>query len=416
MTRSVIVVGGGVIGGMAAYHLARTGWRVTILDRGPFGAGCSHGNCGYVCPSHALPLAVPGAVADSLKTFLHANSPLKLRPGAVLSRLGWFLNFARKCNRTAMMHAAAGISSLLNSSRSLFDEFLSTEQIACDWETRGLLFVFRTKAAFDHYAATGDLLRDEFQLPATRYDAKEIQTLEPALVPGAAAGGYLYASDGHLRSDLFMAELKRVLLAKGVEVVENCEVTGLRLEAGKAAAVTTVTGDRPAEAVVFATGAWTPKLNAVLGCKVPIVPGKGYSITTTRPKVCPTYPLIFEEHRVAVTPFASGYRIGSTMEFAGYDARMNRNRLQLLRDGAAAYLREPAGDTVLEEWWGWRPMVYDGNPIIDFVPAAPNAMIAAGHGMLGLSQATGTGKLVAELLNGEKPHIDPNAYSLKRFG
>ena len=80
-----------------------------------------------------------------------------------------------------------------------------------------------------------------------------------------------------------------------------------------------------------------------------------------------------------------------------------------------AYLRDPIGDTVQEEWWGWRPMIYDGNPVIDFAPAAPNVMIAAGHGMLGLSQATGTGKLVAEMLNDEKTHIDPTAYSLRRF-
>jgi D-amino-acid dehydrogenase len=415
MAKSAIVVGGGVVGGLCAYHLARTGWAVTVLDRTTFGAGCSHGNCGYVCPSHALPLAVPGAVWDTFKTLFRKNSPLKLRPLSVLARLGWFLNFARKCNRADMLQAAKGVSALLNSSRALYDQFLTEERIACDWEAKGLLFVFRSKAAFDHYASTDELLRNEFHLPAKRFDAKAILDLEPALIPGAAAGGYLYETDGHLRSDLFMAELKRVLVGKGVQVAENSEVTGLKVDGGRAVAVNTVSGVRPADAVVFATGAWTPKLNTILSCKVPIVPGKGYSITTSRPSVCPAYPLIFEEHRVAVTPFASGFRIGSTMEFAGYDDRLNRSRLQLLRDGAAAYLREPVGDTIQEEWWGWRPMVYDGNPVIDFAPVATNVVIAAGHGMLGLSQATGTGKLVAELLNGEKPHIDPSPYSLKRF-
>jgi D-amino-acid dehydrogenase len=413
--KRVIVGGGGVIGGLCAYHLARTGWSVTVLDRGRFGAGCSHGNCGYVCPSHALPLAAPGAVWDTFKTLFRKNSPLKLRPLSVLSRLGWFLNFARKCNQGDMLHAAKGVSALLNSSRALYDQFLTDESVRCDWEAKGLLFVFRSKPAFDHYAATDELLRTEFGLGAIRLDAKEMEAREPALLPGSAAGGYLYETDGHLRSDLFMAELKRILSGNGVEIVESSEVTGLKVESEKAVAVTTSAGDRPADAVVFATGAWTPKLNAALGCRVPIVPGKGYSITTSRPKACPTYPLIFEEHRVAVTPFATGYRIGSTMEFAGYDDRLNRDRLQLLRDGVAAYLHEPAGDTVHEEWWGWRPMVYDGNPVIDFAPVANNVVIAAGHGMLGLSQATGTGKLVAELLNGEKPHIDASAYSLKRF-
>ena len=119
-----------------------------------------------------------------------------------------------------------------------------------------------------------------------------------------------------------------------------------------------------------------------------------------RPAVCPTYPLIFEEHRVAVTPFASGYRLGSTMEFAGYDESLNRSRLSILTDAAKLYLRDPLAEPVQEEWWGWRPMTFDGLPIIDRSPAMANVMIAAGHNMLGLSMAPGTGKLVAEMLGG----------------
>jgi D-amino-acid dehydrogenase len=164
-----------------------------------------------------------------------------------------------------------------------------------------------------------------------------------------------------------------------------------------------------------AAGAWTPLLNEPLGYRVPIIPGKGYSVTMPRPAVCPTYPLIFEEHRVAVSPFRSGYRIGSTMEFAGYDATLNRSRLSLLYDGAKLYLRDSVCDPVQEEWWGWRPMVYDGKPVIDRSPALGNVVIAAGHGMLGLSMATGTGKLVAELLGNEKPHVDVGHYEISRF-
>ena len=116
---------------------------------------------------------------------------------------------------------------------------------------------------------------------------------------------------------------------------------------------------------MIATGAWTPLLNEELGCRIPIQPGKGYSLTMPRPALCPTYPLIFEEHRVAVTPFASGYRLGSTMEFAGYDDTMNRSRLSILTNAAKLYLRDPLAEPVQEEWWGWRPMTYDGLPVID---------------------------------------------------
>jgi D-amino-acid dehydrogenase len=413
MPDRVVVVGGGVVGACSAYYLAKAGFSVTIIDRGRFGAGCSHANCGYVCPSHVLPLAMPGAVWSTLKTLFQRNSPLKVRPGVVLRNLGWFLGFARRCNRRDMLKSGHGIQALLNSSRSLFEELIRNESIDCEWETKGLLFVFMSAKSFDHYTHTDELLRREFAMPAKRFDSAELAVLEPALKPGMA-GGYLYESDAHLRPDRLMAELHRVLLSLGVEVRENCTVTGFAREAGKAAAVRTATGDLATDHVIVATGAWTPQLNAELGCRVPIQPGKGYSLTMPRPAVCPTYPLIFEEHRVAVTPFGSGYRLGSTMEFAGYDDSMNRSRLGILTDAAKLYLRDPLAEPVQEEWWGWRPMTFDGLPVIDRSPAMANVMIAAGHNMLGLSMATATGKLVAELLGGEKPHIDSLPYRLSR--
>ncbi len=414
MSKHAVVVGSGVVGACSAYYLAKAGWQVTVLDRGKFGAGCSHANCGYVCPSHVLPLATPGAVWSTLRTLFTRNSALKVRPSVVLRNPGWFLAFARRCNRMDMLATGRSIQALLNSSRGLFDELIQSEQLECEWETKGLLFVFMTPKHFEHFATTDALLQREFSMGAKRLASAELANLEPALKPGMA-GAYLYESDAHLRADRLMSELKRVLLGQGVKIQENCQVTGFIKTNGAATAVCTSQGEIPADRFVLATGAWTPLLNRELGCKVPIQPGKGYSITMPRPALCPSYPMIFEEHHVAVTPFASGYRIGSTMEFAGYDDQMNRARLAILTNGAKLYLREPLAEPVQEEWWGWRPMTFDGLPIIDYAPAMKNVMIAAGHNMLGLSMAPATGKLVAELLGAEKSHLDPAPYSLKRF-
>ena len=416
----VIVIGGGVIGACSAYYLARAGWRVTILDRGAFGRGASHANCGYVCPSHVLPLAAPGAVWSTLKTLFHRNSPLKVRPRTVLANLGWFLGFAKRCNQRDMLAIGHSIQALLTSSRTLFEQLIQNEKLECEWEAKGLLFVFRSQGAFEHYSHTDHLLRDQFDMGAKRLDADALMNLEPSLKPGNA-GGYHYEGDAHLRPDRLMSELRRVLVSLGVEIRENCEVKGFVKVNGKAKAVSVVRyphaerEDYPADAFVVATGAWTPLLNRELGCRVPIQPGKGYSLTMPRPAICPTHPLIFEEHRVAVTPFQSGYRLGSTMEFAGYDETMNRSRLAILTDAAKLYLRDPLAEPVQEEWWGWRPMTFDGLPIIDRSPAMSNVLIAAGHNMLGLSMAPATGKLVSEMLGEVKPHIDPGPYGLKRF-
>ncbi len=411
-----VVIGGGVVGACCAYYLQRSGHEVTIIDSGRFGAGCSHANCGYVCPSHVLPLAVPGAIRSTLATLFHRNSPLRVDPLVVLRNPGWFLDFARNCNHSRMMSTGCAIQALLVSSRSLFDDLIESNSLDCEWTRRGLLFVFQSARAFEHYRHTDELLEKSFNLPARRLDGAALQALEPALLPDLA-GGYLYESDAHLRPDRLMKELRRILSANGVAIRENCPAVGITRTGRNAQAIETKSGELiPAEHFVVATGAWTPQLSSALGCRVPIQPGKGYSLTMPRPSSCPTYPMIFEEHRVAVTPFESGYRLGSTMEFAGYDSSMNPARLDLLLNAAKVYLRTPAAEPVEEKWWGWRPMTSDGLPIIDRSPAMGNVWIAAGHNMLGLSMATGTGKLVSELIRGVEPHIDPAPYRVSRFG
>ncbi len=136
----------------------------------------------------------------------------------------------------------------------------------------------------------------------------------------------------------------------------------------QARAIVTSGGELEADAFVVAAGALTPLLAKHLGCRIPIQPGKGYSITMKRPACCPSIPLIFPQTHVAVTPMHSGYRLGSTMEFAGYDPTVDPRRLNLLRDGAKPYLQEPYCEPVEEEWFGWRPMTYDGKPIIGPCP------------------------------------------------
>ncbi len=409
-----VVIGGGVIGAACAYYLHRQGWAVTIVDRGQFGKQCSHGNCGYVCPSHVLPLASPGAFKEAFASLFQRNSPLKIRLRLDPALWSWLLHFARRCNTRDMMAAAPGIQALLNSSRQLYEQILQEERLHCEWEPRGLLFVFQHPQAMDHYAETDRLLRDSFHMPALRYEGPALNELEPALKPGLA-GGWLYQGDAHLRPDRLMAEWRRHLEERGVVVRDHCEMKGFARQGGQARAVLTTQGEIPAQAFVVATGAWTPLLSAHLGCRIPIQPGKGYSITMTRPARCPRLPMILEEHRVAVTPMQTGYRLGSTMEFAGYDSTLDPRRLEILREGARHYLHEPLGEKVEEEWYGWRPMTYDGLPILGPSSALANVWIAAGHNMLGLSMAPATGKLLAELITRSEPHLNPAPYAPTRF-
>jgi D-amino-acid dehydrogenase len=414
MSCHVLIIGGGVIGTACAHYLLKSGRRVTIIDRGEFGRGCSHANCGFVCPSHVLPLAGPGAIRQTIKALFRPNSPFSIKPRLEPALWSWLLHFARRCNHSDMLEAGRAIQALLNSSRALYDELFETEKFDAEWETRGLLFVFLTPEGLDHYRHTDDILSEHFGKNATRYDSQQLTDLEPTLKPGLA-GGFHYTSDAHLRPDKLMASWRELLSERGVKIHEHCNFLGFIRVGNQATAVQTSVGDMSADAFVVAAGAWTPRLNLELGCKIPIQPGKGYSLTMPRPARCPKIPLIFEEHRVAVTPMQSGYRLGSIMEFAGYDMSLNPRRLDLLRAGASHYLPEPTCQPIIEEWCGLRPMTYDSKPIIGRSPALENVYLAAGHNMLGLSMAPATGKLIAEMVNHETPHIAPDPYSPDRF-
>ena len=409
----VAVIGGGIIGAMCALYLDSSGYRVTIVDRDRFGAACSHGNCGYITPSHVLPLCQPGAIAKTLKSLLRRNSPFAIKPRASRAWLSWFWNFARHCNHNQMLATAHSIHALLQSSLELYSELMA-DGMECEWQERGCLVVYDDPEAFDAYAKTDRLLRETFGVGATAHDGESLLRLEPALKPGCA-GAWHYEDDCHMRPDLLLGNLRKRLEERGVVFLENLCID--RLERKGDTVTAALAGDRRIQAqhFVVAAGALTPQLGKSLGVRIPIEPGKGYSITMPKPTHMPRHPIIFEDTHVAITPMNTAYRIGSTMEFVGYNTSIHPKRLRLLTASAEKYLVDPMGDHIQETWYGWRPMTWDGKPIIDKSPALSNAWIAAGHNMLGLSTATGTGRLLTELLSGAEPHIDPSPYSVQRL-
>ena len=192
-------------------------------------------------------------------------------------------------------------------------------------------------------------------------------------------------------------------------------MTGVRARPGEVVNVETDRGPISADQYVIATGAWTGRLASTLGTSLPLEPGKGYSLTMSRPDKCPKHPMLFPEHRVGVTPFRDGFRLGSMLELCGFDASIPPRRIAQLVASARHYLVEPEGAEVRETWSGWRPITWDSLPIIGRVPSLGNVVLATGHHMLGMTMAPATGRLVAEIVGERTPHIDPAPFSPGRF-
>lgn len=413
--KPIVVVGAGVVGSACAHYLAETGRPVVVIDRGEYGQGCSHGNCGYVSPSHILPLCQPGAILSSLKTLFVRNSPFKIRPRLDFQTISWFTRFALRCNHHNMIQAGHARHALLDSSRKLYQSMFDTGSLGnCEWESRGLLFVHCDPKHFHEFEKTNELLKSEFGVSFTQWNKEQLLENEPALTD-IVSGAWMYEGDGHLRPHLLMRSWRNLLERQGVEIREHCEFLDLDTVGNQVQAVRTSQGRIETDQVVMATGAWSRLMQQKLKTRIPVEPGKGYSITMPRPDICPKYPMLFEDHRVGITPTEGAYRIGSTMEFAGFDTSLREDRLRLLTDTARLYLRDPVQEPIVERWYGWRPMSCDEIPMIGRVPRFDNVWLAAGHSMLGLSMAPATGRLLSEMIAGEDPHIDPHPYRLGRF-
>ena len=180
----VAIVGGGVIGAMCCVLPGALGFQVTIVERGEFGHACSFGNCGFVCPSHVLPLQAPGAIGKSLRMMFRRNSPLTIRPQLSPGFWSWCWKFARRCNREDMLTTGRARHALLASSMRLYRELIDREGIDCEWQDKGLLLVFRSQSEFEEFGETIHLMLEHYGVGATPYDGVQLAELEPALGTG----------------------------------------------------------------------------------------------------------------------------------------------------------------------------------------------------------------------------------------
>jgi len=411
-SKHVIIIGGGIIGGFTAYYLLEKGWSVTVVDKGGFGQEASSGNCGLIVPNHILPLNSLGIMAKAFKWMLSKDSPLYIKPRLDAGLMKWFCQFAWHARPKAILESAMGRHALLQSSFKLYPEFIQAENVACDWHMGGSLHLYRSDRAWNDYHRTDAMLR-RFGIQAEPLDRKTVLGLVPALGNGVS-GGWLYSQTAHLRPEQLLSELRRILLGRGVQILENCPVRSFQQYNDRAVSIVTRNRKIAADAFVLATGAWAPDFEKILGCRLPIQPGKGYSVTMDRLPAFPEIPCFFEEESMVSTPWPDACRLGGTMEFSGFDTHLNSQRLNVLTRGFEGYSNQWQSSSSKEEWCGFRPMTMDGLPFIDHSSRLKNVVIAAGHNMIGLSAAPATGKLVAEIMDKAPPHIEQHRYRIDR--
>ncbi len=392
----VVVVGGGVIGLTSAYHLLKDGHEVTLVDAGAFGAGASHGNAGYVVPSDAAPVPAPGMVLKALRWMLHRDSPLYVRPSLRPDVARFMLAMASRCNTVDFDAAFRANLLLCEHAMELLDAY-AADGVRFEMHRQGYLSVYADEHGLAHRVA--DLATPtEYGMEPEVLTGRELTEREPALLP-SLAGGVYFPHDRHLRPDTLMTGLVDRCAELGVKLVDHAAVIRIRGDT-RVRAVETTTGVVEGEEFLLAAGAHTTPLARSIGVRLPIRPGKGYSLDYLPAPVQVSCSINLADAKVAVTPLDGRLRLAGTMEFAGLDHEVNPLRVRAIQAAPSRYFAgwQPGSVEHTEPWAGIRPMTPDGLPVIGRLPGWDNAWVAAGHGMLGVTLGPATGQGIAEAI------------------
>jgi D-amino-acid dehydrogenase len=415
----VIVIGSGLIGVTTAYFLKTRGHDVLVIDRegGP-ARETSFANGALLTPSMPEPWNAPGSWRVLLASLGRSDSAMQLRLRALPGLAGWGVGFLRNSRRALYERNALSNLRLAVYSLKVMQSIREQTRIEYGRSALGTLRVFRDQSALDQASeAAGRRVSEGLSFRTLSRD--ETLGLEPALAPIAEqlAGAIHYETDETGDAHRFCVSLAEHARQQGVEFRFGTEVSSLEARSGEVVAAVSGTERFVADRYVVAAGSYSTPLLKRIGVHLPVQPVKGYSVTFDRDAKASSLkiPVIDDDLHAAVVPLEGAIRAAGTAEFAGFDRTLHperiRNLLMLLRE---VLPQEPFDPAAAKPWCGLRPVSVDGVPIIGSTSIS-NLMVTTGHGHLGWTMAAGSAGLLADLMSGEPPSIDPAPFALARF-
>lgn len=416
----IIIIGAGVIGSTTAYYLAKSGHEVEVIDRqeGP-ALETSFANAGMLTPSMADPWNAPGIFKTLVSTIGNPHSPFLLRLKALPSLLGWglsFLNNSREKLYIENIHRSADLSWY---SVKLLDELKESLNIKYDQITTGSIKVFRDMQSLENLARLSEHLIPH-GMTFDVLKGNDLLKAEPSLEPviDKLAGGVHFPDDQAGNAYKFTCEIENEAKKLGAKFNYGVNLEKMIKKHNDISALRTNLGDMTADKYILCAGSFSTPLAKSIGVNIPVRPAKGYSITVPLNgwNGGPRMPIIDDGFHAAISPLGDVLRIAGTAEFAGLDQSVTSDRVANMYDLLSEIYPdfEPYLDKdKVTEWAGLRPISVDGSPYLGKTDVA-NLLVNTGHGPLGWTMAAGSAKMLADIIDGNEPALDPNQYSLNR--
>ncbi|HCV40873.1 MAG TPA: amino acid dehydrogenase [Pseudomonas sp.] len=408
-----LVLGAGIVGVSTALHLQARGRQVILLDRDDPGTGTSHGNAGLIERSSVIPYAFPRQFGALLRYGLNRQPDVRYSVLHLPKAAPWLLRYWQQSAPGRLAGAAADMLPLVQRSVEEHDALVQAAGLEGLIQAKGWIEVYRAPALFEQAKAElkglaryglqyeilerGQLQAREHQLDSTVVGG--IHWLDPKTVtnPGALTRGYA-----------------ALFVQRGGQFVHG-DARSLRQVDGRWQ-FDSQRGLITAEEVVACLGPQSGDLFERLGYRIPLGIKRGYHMHySTREGTQLLHAICDTQGGYVLAPMARGVRLTTGIEFAASDAP--GNEIQLKRCEALARKLFPALGERLDDkpWLGRRPCLPDMRPVIGPAPRHKGLWFNFGHAHHGLTLGPVSGRLVAELLTGERPFTDPAPYSAARF-
>lgn len=413
MSAPVVVIGGGFIGLCSALQMQRRGLIVTLVDPGEVERAASFGNAGQFAVGEVVPLSgpdtlrkVPGWLADPL-------GPLAIRWRHLPRLTPWLIRFLRAGRPDRVAAISAAMAALCDRIHLDYQPLLDAAGAQALVQPGPHLRLYGSRADFEAEGWRWQL-RVKAGLRHELLDRAALHALEPTLGESITFAVASPDRNSVIEPLRLMRALDACFRAGGGAVVTGT-VTDFRREASSVTGVVLANGDiLAASQVVVAAGAWSHRLTAQLGDRVPLESERGYHVVLPDPGVVPRHSMSHVARGFALLPMGDRLRLAGTVELASLQAPPNWDRARRLIETARTLL--PGLRTEGARFWmGHRPSLPDSLPIIDRASQAANVIYAFGHGHMGLSWAATTGRLVADLATATPGNFDTTPYRLARF-
>ena len=422
--RHVVVIGSGAVGAISAIECLRAGHRVTVVDASPPGGkhASSYGNAGWLSSHSVIPPAVPGTWRKVPFYLADPLGPLSIRWSHLPKILPWLARYlASGWTSTRVERMARALRDLLVDAPRLHAALAKEAGVPHLIERRGVLQVYPDRAAFDADHAAWEIRR-RVGVEWLELSPEELRQREPGLHPRYTFG-IVVEEAGHCRDPGgYVAALADLARARGTTFVA-ARATGFRVRDGRLQAVTIETDEAgfseiACDAAVVAAGVRSKALAAALGDRLPLEAERGYHVMIADAEAGPRTTMMVSDAKMVVNAMDGGLRAAGQVEFAGLDAAPDWRRADILREhllGLFPGLPRTVPPDRVCVWLGNRPSMPDGRPCIGASRATPDVVYAFGHGHVGLVGSARTGRLVAQLVEGQPTEIAMDLFDPRRY-